>query len=378
MIWNLINLIFRWLSIKRWNNYPRIQDFTESEHISLKLNIAYIVSSILREKWKKVNLLYIYKHIFWSSFFTFIYSDINYDIKKSLKKTNPEIYNKLWSKLWDFFTSSEIDIRIKNDFKYIVDLNIEEDDKYKLEDNIINLVKSIERKLEIYDNTKFYSLSYWNILDLIEDDIKKYSDLTWFTNLELIDIYLSHLIKLKFSYRWNRNKRINQVSVLSHLFFVFSFSYFLWILKNFSEDDMEEILNISLLHDFPETITWDVITPTKNAVPEFRSILEEIEREVVNEQFLSYFSNFSFVKNLERYTLRPFEWDIWKIAKYSDSLSALFEAKIENDIVHNVVYKDIRNLLWLKNDKELDYILKYWVDYFEEDVELKWKKFRKL
>ena len=34
-----------------------------------------------------------------------------------------------------------------------------------------------------------------------------------------------------------------------------------------------------------------------------------------------------------------------------------------------------KNSLWLKNNKELDYILKYWVDYFKEDIETKWKKF---
>ena len=39
------------------------------------------------------------------------------------------------------------------------------------------------------------------------------------------------------------------------------------------------------------------------------------------------------------------------------------------------VYKDIKKSLWKENNSSLDYILKYWVDYFDDDVELAWKKF---
>jgi len=47
MLWNLINLTYKSLNIIRWNNYTRLQDYVESEHIALKLNIAYFVTNIL-------------------------------------------------------------------------------------------------------------------------------------------------------------------------------------------------------------------------------------------------------------------------------------------------------------------------------------------
>lgn len=378
MLWNLIHLAYRGLSIIRWNNYPRIQNYVESEHISLKLHIAYVISNILKEKQHKVDLVYIYKNIYWSSFFTFIYSDIKYDIKKKLKEEKPLLYKKLWKNLWDFLLSLDIHQNIKSDLKDIIDEHTQWDlfdDKYKIEHDIILLLKEIERKWEIKDNVQFYWLSYGNILDNIEENIKKLSKKLWFNEIEIVDIYLSHLIKLKFIYRWNRNQRVYPVSVLSHLFFVFSFSYFLWLLKWFSDEEMEEILNISLLHDLPEALTGDVITPTKEAVPWFRKVLEEIEEIVVKEKILYLFEKYSFKDNFKRYALYPFDWKIWKIAKYSDRLSAMFEAKLESDENHFKVYKNIKNILWEENDKALDYILKYWVDYFEEDVEAKWKKF---
>lgn len=377
MLWNVINLCYRSLSIIRWNNYPRIEEYKESEHISFKLNLAYFVVNILKEKWESIDLVYIYKNIFWNSFFSFIYSDIQYDIKTSIKKKDIEIYKELRRKLKNFFIHLDLDERFKKDFESIFDSHIEsrKTNKKLIEQNIINFVKVVEKKLEIKNNIKFYSLSYNNILKELEEEIEKLSKKIWFEEMELLNIYSSNLVKLKFAYRWNKDKRTYPISVLSHLFFVFCFSYILWTLKNFSDKDLEDIFNISLLHDLPEALTWDVITPTKNAVPWFRNILEEIEEEVVDKKLLKYFKKYKFKSKLKYYTLFPFESSNGKIAKYADQLSAMFEAKIECNIFYDKVYKNIKNQLWLKNDKELDYILKYGVDYFDEDIEQKWKKF---
>jgi len=47
------------------------------------------------------------------------------------------------------------------------------------------------------------------------------------------------------------------------------------------------------------------------------------------------------------------------MAKYSDNLSAMFEAKLENTADFLRVYKDIKKSLWKENNSSLDYILKY-------------------
>lgn len=378
MLWNLIHLAYRGLSIIRWNNYPRIQNYVESEHISLKLHIAYIISSILKEKQHKVDLVYIYKYIYWSNFFTFIYSDIKYNVKHYLKQNKPLLYKKLWENLWDFFLSLDIHQNIKSDLKDIIDEHTQWDlfdKKYIFEHKILDLTKLIETRLEIEDNVQIYWLSYEDIFKDIENKVNILSKEIGFEDINSINKYLSYLIRLKFAYRWNRNKRKYDVSVLSHLFFVFMFSYFLGLLKGFDNQTMEELLTRSLLHDLAETLTGDVITPTKLAVEWFKEILEDIEKKLVKEKLSSIFDNYLFKKDFERYILYPFEWELGKIAKYSDNLSAMFEAKLESDKIHLKVYKNIKNKLWAKNDNELDYILKYGVDYFEEDVEDKWKKF---
>ena len=377
MLWNLLNLIFRGLSIRRWNNYPRIEEFTEDEHISLKLQIAFIVSKILQEEWNQINLSYIYKSIFWDSFFTFIYSDIKFDVKKHLKTNNPEIYQQLWKQISDFFETLNLPEQLIKDFNETI-IN-KSDSLFKqdktIENNIIDFVKIFEIKLEVENNARFYPRSYQNIPQIIDKKIQEYSEKIWFDKLDSLEKYCSNLIKLKFAYRWNRMKRDYPVSVLAHLFLVFSFSYILWSLKNFDNKQLEEILNRSLLHDIPEALTWDVITPTKKAANWFTKALEKIEEELVDKYIISNFNNYKFKNDFKSYLLNPFDWEIWKIAKYADYLSAMFEAKIESQEDFLRIYKDIKKFLWNISDKELDYILKYWVDYFDDDVEVNWKKF---
>ena len=135
------------------------------------------------------------------------------------------------------------------------------------------------------------------------------------------------------------------------------------------------ILNVSLMHDIPEALTWDVITPTKKAVSWFSSALEKIEESLVNKYILSGLEKYKFKEELKKYLLAPFEGNIWKMAKYSDNLSAMFEAKLENTEDFLRVYKNIKKSLWKENNSSLDYILKYWIDYFDDDVEFAWKKF---
>jgi putative hydrolase of HD superfamily len=192
--------------------------------------------------------------------------------------------------------------------------------------------------------------------------------------MKILHQYCQTSKKLKFAYRWNRLKRIYPVSVLSHLFLVFTFSYILWKIKNLDNQQLEEILTRSLLHDIPEAFTGDIITPTKKAAEWFSKALEEIESKLIQDNF-KHLEKFNFYKQLKNYMLFPFKWEIWKIAKFSDNLSALFEAKIENSNYFQTVYKQLKKNLREKNDSALDYILKYWIDYFDDDVEKAWKKF---
>lgn len=96
------------------------------------------------------------------------------------------------------------------------------------------------------------------------DEFRKLLDVT--EDTELVK-YLLSVRRLESAYRWNRLKRSYPVSVMSHLYLVGVISFFLFHMENRSEEEIEEALLRSLLHDVPEAITGDIITPTKKAAP---------------------------------------------------------------------------------------------------------------
>jgi hypothetical protein len=80
-----------------------------------------------------------------------------------------------------------------------------------------------------------------------------------------------------------------------------------------------------------------------------------------------------YKKQISSYIFAPFDDELWKIAKYSDIFSALFEAKIEinnGNKAFKEMYLSIKNKansFWLVST---DYLIKYWVDKFDEDKKL--------
>ena len=67
--------------------------------------------------------------------------------------------------------------------------------------------------------------------------------------------------------------------------------------------------------------------------------------------------------------LNPFDWENWKIVKYADIISALFEAKVEvNYWSENFIeiYRFLKKNVNKFDIKSVDYLLKHWLDSFDE------------
>ena len=61
---------------------------------------------------------------------------------------------------------------------------------------------------------------------------------------------------------------------------------------------MLTLLQKAIYHDIPEAITWDVIAPTKRAVPGFAEALEKVEIKLMDEYLFSCVENdYKKVKN---------------------------------------------------------------------------------
>lgn len=370
MIWNILKLMLtRGLTMKRWNNFPRIEDVTHLDNVWYVIHVALFLSYIEEKNWNKVDREFLIKRIIFNSFSRLILSDINSGTREYILKVDDSIFDKLEKKAVDYLLWFDWPEYIKKD---IIEI-LENTDK-KLELTIIDASKQFAWFGECVINSKVFPDMYDVPLNQIRyrlDEIKK--------QLKSIDIllandnykkYLAHIRRLSHSMRWNQQTRTFPISVMSHLVVITFIAYILWMIENqnWANYNIEELVLRTIYHDIPEAITGDIITPTKKAVEWFEKVLEEVEIKMMDDYIFSYVDT-DYKSQVFDYMLKPFEWDIWKLAKNADILSALFEAKVESNFWSESfaeIYRNIKKVINKYSQPSIDYVLKNVIDSFDE------------
>jgi len=360
-----------WLPMKRWNNHPRIENVSQMDNIWFVIHIALFLARLEEENNKLVDKEFLIKKILFDWINRLILSDINSETKQYIQKFDKEIFKKLEQKAFDYIMSYDCLDYIKDDIKNTVDNSTK-----TLENQIIKASKRYAAFCECSVNSKIYPEAYTSTInDMLNDFEKQRKSLL---SLDLLlensnyKTYLNQIRRLSHSFRWNQQNRSFPISVMSHFVITTYIVYILWIIENnnWANYDILNLMFRTMYHDIPEAITWDIISPTKKAIDWFEEILEKVEKQMIEDQLFVYISK-EYADFLTPYVLQPFEWVEWKICKYADIISALFEAKVEAnngnmwfiDIYTKI--KKVVNKYWLKST---DYILKYWLDSFTEQT----------
>ncbi len=382
MIWILLKLIFsKWLSIKRWNNFPRIEDITPLDNAWFVIHISLFLAHLEENNWKEVDKEYIIKKILFSLFNALVLSDINSWTRDYILNIDKKIMSELEDKVKDFLFSFSWDDFIKQDMKDILSMN----DRI-LEDNIILAAKKFAWYQECLINSRVFLYAYDvamdQIRDYLEENKSKLYSLRELLKNDNYKNYLSHIRRLSHSMRWSGKQRIYQISVMSHLTIVTFISYIMWSLenKNWWNYEIYDLMIKWAYHDIPEAITWDIITPIKNSVDWFREVLEKVEEKMMNDYFFIYVWD-DYKKKIRNCMLDPFSGKDWELVKQADIISALLEAKIERDNWNMEfwnIYRKIKKIVNWFNSYSANYFLKdvllnFWEDLWDINLEKLWK-----
>jgi len=125
----------------------------------------------------------------------------------------------------------------------------------------------------------------------------------------------------------------------------------------------------AIYHDVPEVITWDIITPTKQAVDGFTLVLEEVEEQMLDDYLFSYISD-DYKNYIGEYMLQPFSDKLGKIVKYADVLSALLEARLESfhgNADFNEISENLLKKAYSFKNPGVDYIIQEMLLGFDKD-----------
>lgn len=370
MIWVLLKLMLtRGLSINRWNNFPRIENVSLLDNLWNTLHIALFLAYLEEKNWQIVDKEFLIKRIIFSSFKTLILSDINSWTREAILKVDKDIFSKLEQKAQNYLLALDWPDYIKADIKEV----LENKDKI-LELNILKASKKYAWYIECKVNQKVYEDMYEVPMAEIMLWLEKYKEILpsfkTLLNNSNYQKYLSHLRRLSHSMRWNQQTRIFPISVMSHLVIITFLAYIIWKMENhnWKNYDMLTLLQKAIYHDIPEAITWDVIAPTKRAVPGFAEALEKVEISMMDEFLFSCVES-DYKKQVYSFMLEPFEWETWKLVKFADIISSLFEAKVEvNHWSQNFidVYRWIKQKVNTFDSLAVNYILKHWIDGFDD------------
>ena len=370
MIWFLLKLFFvKWTTIKRWNNFPRVEDVSPLDNAGFVIHIALFMAYLEEKQGKIIDKEFIMKKIIFGLFQSLILSDINSGTKNYLLKENHLILEELEEKVLNYICSLEWADFLKKDIKKIL-----WDKSDRIENKIILWAKNYAWLKECQVNAKIFDYAFDIALEEINQSLNFLKKDLFSLNEILINEnyqkYLTHIRRLSHAMRWSWKKRNFPISVMSHLVIVSFISYCLANIEDDKEYDIYEIMKKSIYHDIPEAITGDIITPIKNSVSWFRNTLEKVEEKMLNNYFFIYIDN-DYKKEIKDYMLNPFEGKIWKLAKNSDIISALLEARIERDWKNDTfikIYKKIKFIVNKFETKSSNYFLKDVLLDFGEDI----------
>lgn len=355
--------------MKRWNNYPRIEDMCLLDNVGYTLHIAEFLAYLEEQKWHSINREFLIKRIIFGSLKNLILSDINSGTKTYILKNNPEIFSALEKKALNYVLSLPAPEYIKNDIQSIM-----ENDTFQKELLIIQWAKRVagwkESEINAKIFTEIYEIPVREIKKSLDESTQKLESMKQLLENENYLKYLSHIRRLSHCMRWNQQNRIFPISVMSHLVLITFLTYVLVMIENKNEKkyDMTEMLLRAMYHDIPEAITWDIITPTKKAVPGFVELLEKVEIDMMNDYLFHYIPQ-DYKTKLFPYMLHPFQGTEGKIVKNADILSALLEAKVEvNHGSENFkeIYRTIKKKVNTFDGKSIEYVLKHILDSFDE------------
>ena len=338
MVWNILRLMFhKGLSIKRWNNFPRVVDTTHMDNLWMTLHVAlFLAYHEERLSWKKLDKLFLMKYTLFESFNDLILSDIYAGTKINLQKQEEVLYHELQNITHSYIHNFPGKVILKNDY-----LRTVKDEAHETEKALYLASKKYVWLLEATPNAKIFPDAYAKVIGHMKkylaeasEDLKSLEFLRYDKNSQK---YLLQLQRLCFCMRWNRYRRLFPISVMAHQAVVMYLSYCIAIQEKLPKKQVEDMMLKAIYHDVPEIITGDVVSPTKTAVDGLKEVLGRVEEQMVEEDLFVYLDQ-DYENFVSPYILDPFSWENGKKVKYCDILSAYIESLCEKDYGNTIFF----------------------------------------
>ena len=283
---HILYLLFDSANMHRWNDHLRPVDLTEMDKQAHKAAISWVLGKFEEKAGNDVDWRRLIEH----QMFSFIQRSVLTDLK-------PQVFHKIVQERRDevnAFVISEFDRLIPDsdeDFRARFIEYLGKDYKSR-EDDIIRAAHYLATRWEfnlIYDsNRSLYGIDITR--EEIDEQIDQHKDLAGIkeitTERSATFNFIDLIGQLRFQQRWARTPRIPKTTVLGHSLMVADSIYLHDLDSKASDRQVNNDYYTALFHDLPEVLTKDVITPIKVNVSGLAAVLEDYERDLVEEKII--------------------------------------------------------------------------------------------
>ncbi len=324
----LLELATNLFTMFRWNNTPTMLRTNEAENAFASAQFALLMSNLARKNDMNINDKELLERIVLKELPKCVLSDISVDTKILIRDLDPQkwnaVYNTAVNEVVDYLPETK-----KQRFSSI----IHRAKDYSLEGKIISASDLLSARLEADLHNRIFPEYYEEIIESLDDRLSHFNDFQPYSNLinsSWFARYKESLIVLIRAVRWNRLNRNVKTTVAGHSFYValISFLFYYEEKPNNNELDEVDIIKRALLHDIPESLTGDIITPTKQKVTGFEELVERVEEVMVTNKLLIDMPK-ELVSEFKNKILKPFEGMNGKLVRAADLTAAIIECLME-------------------------------------------------
>ena len=296
---SLLQLLFAGSFMKRWNDKHRGMELVEVDKQAHKMVVAWMLHELNAGGLSEAERVERGIEIVEGGLFEYLYRLVITDIKPPVFykiKANPAHYRQLtawvfeqleprvrelgddlWGRLRAYFAQPESDAPAR-----------------RILDAAHLYASGWEYSLIKRDNP--WDDELLEIESSFRDGLARFSDLAGVADLagglfEGKKTPLGHfgrlLGQLRFQTRWSQTPRIPETSVLGHMFLVAAYAYFFSLAVEACPARRCNNFFAGLIHDMPELLTRDIISPVKQSVAPLGSMIKEYENSELERRVFS-------------------------------------------------------------------------------------------
>ena len=283
----LIEKIYVAASMQRWMDHIRPVEYSELDKQAHKMMIAFVIG-------KYEELINGKGRINWTKLvegglFEFLQRVVLTDIK-------PPIFNRIKSKHGDVLNRLMLENLAKTlegveGLRARFETYLTDPAEATFEKRILKAAHDLSTYWEfrmIYDlNQNIYGIDATK--KRIENEVEAHYNLAGVQQIVLYKKsqgFIDLCGQLRFQQRWAQTQRIPKTSVLGHMLIVAILSYLLSLEMTTCRERLYNNYFAALLHDLPEVLTRDIVSPVKRSIEGLEDTIKEIEQELLEESIL--------------------------------------------------------------------------------------------